>query len=226
MVGGELQAREFSARDVERALIDDHWQYGGLIHQSVAEWLVSALAAERDPVTRHVLFSRLFGEFAASLETYAAWAWALRSRFDSTFLDAYLNYSNRDVGDFYTYVRDHEADLSDLLRLPPADRIVEIAVGRGGDLPEQGYHDSLDAQYRRLKEAAGMYFQTDRVIVDAYNKTKHGAPMIRCSSQTIPRRSSSFSGTPAERERPPRIASRPSSLTKRALKSRGTTSTS
>ncbi len=52
-------------------------------------------------------------------------------------------------------------------------------MARSADLAEEGYRESLRAQYDRLKEAAGMYFQTDRVIIDAYNKTKHGAPMIR-----------------------------------------------
>jgi hypothetical protein len=172
--------RRFSTREIEAALVGDHWQYGSLVHQRAAEWLVGALAAEREPAERHVLFSRLFGEFAGTLETYAAWAWALRSRFDrGSFLDAYLGYTNADVGNFYKVVADHEGDLSDLLRLPLSDRIVEVTMARNAELPKEGYRESLRAQYDRLKEAADMYFQTDRVIVDAYNKTKHGAPMIR-----------------------------------------------
>lgn len=168
-----------STRDIECALIDGHWRYGSLIHLRTAEALVGVLAGEREADARHVLFSRLFGEYAASLETFAAWAWALRNRFDrGSFLDAYLSYRNADVGDFYTLVRAHEGDLSDLLRLPPADHITEMAMARNAELPEEGYRESLRALYHRLKEAAETYFQTDRVVVDAFNKTKHGAPML------------------------------------------------
>src|SRR6266498_2023357 len=117
MIEQEKPNRQFSGREIETAFVADHWQYGSLVHQRAAEWLVGALAAEREPAERHVLFSRLFGEFAGTLETYAAWAWSLRNRFEmGSFLDAYLGYSNRDVGEFYSRVADHEADLSDLLR--------------------------------------------------------------------------------------------------------------
>jgi hypothetical protein len=101
MIEHEEPNRPFSAREIETAFVADHWQYGSLVHQRAAEWLVGALAAEREPAERHVLFSRLFGEFAGTLETYAAWAWSLRNRFEmGSFLDAYLGYSNRDVGEF------------------------------------------------------------------------------------------------------------------------------
>lgn len=171
---------ELSKADIERALIDGHWRYGSLIHVRTAEALVGILAGELDPEARHILFSRLFGEYAGSLETFAAWAWALRNRCEKgSFLDAYLGYTNQDVGEFYTLVREHDGDLSDLLRLPDAEGIVALAMEREADLPEQGYRESLRAVYDRLKEAADSYFTTDRVIVDAYNKTKHGAPMLR-----------------------------------------------
>jgi hypothetical protein len=172
--------KPLSTRDIETAFVAEHWQYGSLVHQRAAEWLVGALAAEREPAERHVLFSRLFGEFAGTLETYAAWAWSLRNRFErGSFLDAYLGYANRDVGNFYKFVADHESDLSDLLGLPATERIIELTMAKHAELPEEGYRDSLRAQYDRLKEAAGMYFETDRVIIDAYNKTKHGAPIVR-----------------------------------------------
>jgi len=171
---------ELSTEDIERALVDGHWRYGSLIHLRTAEALVGVLAGERDPEATHILFSRLFGEYAATLETFAAWAWAMRNRFErGSFLDAYLGYRNHDVGEFYALVREHDGDLSDLLRLPPAEQLVELGMERDAELPREGYSDSLRALYDRLKEAAEAYFATDRVIVDAYNKTKHGAPMLR-----------------------------------------------
>jgi hypothetical protein len=140
-------------------------------------------------MARHILFSRLFGEFAGTLETYAAWAWALRHRFEQgSFLDAYLGYSNQDIGNFYALVAGHDAGVSDLLRLPPVERIVEITMARNASLPAAGYRESLRAQYERLRVAADMYFQNDRVIIDAYNKTKHGTPMVRLFEPDNPQR--------------------------------------
>lgn len=180
MMEMEEPHRAFSQTEVEAAFVADHWRYGAFIHQRAAEWLVGALAAEREPAERHVLFSRLFGEFAGTLESYAAWAWALQRRFEKgSFLSAYLDYTNSDVGQFYKQVVGHTSDLSDLLLLPTAEQIAKSAMARSAELPEEGYVDSLRAQYDRLKEAADMYFSTQRVIVDAYNKTKHGAPMVR-----------------------------------------------
>ncbi len=119
MIEEEPAGRRFSGREIETAFVADHWRYGSLVHQRAAEWLVGALAAEREPAERHVLFSRLFGEFAGTLETYAAWAWSLRNRFEKeSFLDAYLSYTNADVGNFYKLVAEHGRDLSDLLGLP------------------------------------------------------------------------------------------------------------
>jgi hypothetical protein len=173
----------FSRQEIERALIQGHYQYGGLIHEKVAEALIDGLSAEpSDTPTGHALASRLFGEFAASLETHGAWAWSLRNRFQrGSFLDAYLAYRNADIEAFYKLVETHEGDLSGLLRLPSPNRIAEAA--RKGPYPEF-YADELlitgfEMRYARMKDLAEMYFSNDRILIDTYNKTKHGAPMVR-----------------------------------------------
>ena len=126
----------------------------------------------------------------------AAWCSALRERsVPGTFLDAYLGYVNRDIGDFYALVRDHDGDPIELLRLPPDDVVVGAAVARHAEvsederveLPDDGYAGSLRALGERLRQTSEQYFQTDRVLVDTYNKTKHGAPLVRLFEVENPR---------------------------------------
>lgn len=180
----------FSKQEVEAALIRAHWAYGAHIHQRTAEALVEALNKRSSLATAHVLFSRLFGELSGSLETYAAWAWSLRNRTDQpgSFLDNYLNYSNRDIGSFYALVRNHQGDLSDLLRLPPRDQLVELSLAHQAEVPEEDRSEiltaedfitGLESQYVRLKASADEYFKADRVLIDTFNKTKHGAPILQ-----------------------------------------------
>jgi hypothetical protein len=175
--------KAFSVREIEAAFIDGHWQYGARIHEEAATALHEAFGRTEDTTARHGLFSRLFGEYAATLETFAAWAIALRSRGEpGSFLAEYMGYENFEIGRFYEELQQHKGDLSDLLRLPSAETLIAIAIAREGeDLAKNldGYSDSLKAMYQRLKMAADQYFENDRVVVDAYNKTKHGAPMIR-----------------------------------------------
>lgn len=180
----------YTRQQIESALIDGHWRYGGLIHQKAADALVAALRNEAsDRATGHALFSRLFGEYAASLETHGAWAWALRNRFArGSFLDAYLDYSNKDVSDFYALVKKHEDGVVDLLRLPSAERVAEVAQVSQPMFSAEGFQEGLDARYKRLKLAADLYFGNDRILIDTYNKTKHGAPMVTMLSPENPRR--------------------------------------
>ncbi len=174
---------EYKRQQVEAALIDGHWRYGGLIHQKAAEALLAALKDEpSDPATGHALAARLFGEYAAALETHGAWAWALRNRFErESFIDAYLDYTNRDVSEFYAVVRDHTGDLVDLLNVPRPQRLDEIAQAKFPEMLSEGesFAEGFAARYERLKKASELYFGHDRVLIDTYNKTKHGAPMVQ-----------------------------------------------
>jgi hypothetical protein len=201
---------DFSKREIEAAFISGHWEYGSVVHENTARALTAALGEESEPHVGHALFSRLFAEYAATLETFAAWAWALRNRTEpGSFLDNYLGYTNRDVGDFYVLVRDHEGDLSDLLELPPPDEIVEQTLRRREDVPEEAradlpegenFRQALDCAYERLKQAAEMYFADDRILIDTYNKTKHGAPMLRLFEPDNPRKFEVVMVSPGARE--------------------------
>jgi hypothetical protein len=85
-----IPERAFMKREIEAAFIDGHWRYGSSIHEKAAEALATSLGEPADTPTGHALFSRLFGEYAASLETFAAWGWSLRGRVEpGSFLDNY-----------------------------------------------------------------------------------------------------------------------------------------
>jgi hypothetical protein len=172
---------DFTRQQIEAALIDGHWRYGGLIHQKAAEALLAALGdVPSDRATGHALAARLFGEYAAALETHGAWAWALRNRFErESFVDAYLDYTNRDVSEFYAAVRDHNGALEDLLHLPSPERLAEVVRERFPEMLEEGVAEGYVARYDRLKMASELYFGHDRILIDTYNKTKHGAPMVQ-----------------------------------------------
>ena len=200
---------DFSKREIEAAFIDGHWDDGSIIHEHTADALVAALKTKSEPAVGHALFSRLFAEYAASLETYAAWAWALRHRTDpGSFLDGYIGYTNRNVGDFYAFIQEHEGDLSDLLNLPSAGQIVEATIARHqelakeerADLPADGYRAALDSAYERLKQGADRYFADDRIVIDTYNKTKHGTPMLRLFEADNPRKFEVIMRNPAAEE--------------------------
>jgi hypothetical protein len=72
------------------------------------------------------------------------------------------------------------------------------------------YRGAMEANYARIKEAAVTYFREDRIVIDAYNKTKHGALLFVCGSQTtrVPSKSS-FPSQLTKRPTNPRTASRP-----------------
>jgi hypothetical protein len=165
-------------RVFEKKFLSEAWNYGIRSHKLVADAIVRDFEAESDPLARDVLHARLFGEYAASLETFAAWAWALRHRFDyGCFLHAYLKYRPSDVGRLYEAVKDDDTDLCEFLLLPAADFLVDQVQLRVPEPNREVFHSSLRANYKHLKEAAD--FKSDRVVIDAYNKTKHGMPLFR-----------------------------------------------
>ncbi len=182
--------KPYTRREIEAALISVHGEYGALIHQKAADALLAALrSSPSDRATGHALFSRLFGEYAATLETHGAWAWSVRNRFDrGSFIDAYLDYKNHEITAFYELVQDHDGDLRDLLRLPSAERVSAAMRPRHPLVTPEDFEEGLAARYKRLKIAADLYFSDDRILIDTYNKTKHGAPMVRIVDPDDPRR--------------------------------------
>ena len=180
--------------DVESAFLEDHWIYGGVAHKTTADALVAALAEPSEPQVGHVLFVRLFSEYVAALESYGAWGWALANRkARNGLMRAFLGYRNADVGQFYRAVEaDASGDLTALLDLPSVldayATASAVATQAGMSLTEEEYRQTLDARYRNLKEAAEQWYTSDRVLVDTYNKAKHGATLVRLVGAENPRR--------------------------------------
>lgn len=112
MSGSDGERQAFTAREIESAFIDSHWNYGLLIHERSAEALYAALREPSEPETDHPLFARLFGEYAATAETLAALGISIRERTaPGSLLERYVTYPLGDVPRFYEFARDHDGDL-------------------------------------------------------------------------------------------------------------------
>lgn len=161
----------------EALLIAQHWNYGGRVHEELADLLQDALTQGSNLVRGHALFIRLYQEQIAALEDFGAWAWALRERHGNGFLQAYLRYQVHDLRAFWKIVREHEGNLIELLRLPDATRIQSVLDG----LPrtENTLDEILEMRLTNLKRAADQFFTEDELVVRVYNKLKHGIPIIR-----------------------------------------------
>jgi hypothetical protein len=175
--------RELSERDIEAAFVEGHWEYGALVHRSAAEALVEKLGLleASDVTTRHTTFLKLFAEYAGCLETYGAWGWSLQNREERGGLfRAYFSYANNDIAAFFRRLEAHEdGTLIDFLMLPPEEIILEAAANVMGKEAVEPTREMLTVQYEHLQEAADLYLSEDRVVIEAYNKTKHGAVMAR-----------------------------------------------
>jgi hypothetical protein len=183
--------RPFTGWEIETVFIDSHWNYGLLIHEKSAEALYAALKEPSDPETGHPLLARLYGEYAATSETYAALGISIRDRTEpGSLLHKYVTYPLGEVRRFYEYVRDHDGDLTSLLNLPNAETIIALGAARqndiGRDIDKKA--KALEDLYARFKEAASLYLMDDRIQVLVYNRTKHGSPMLRMFEPDNPRK--------------------------------------
>lgn len=179
--------------EVEEAFVENHWYYGGLAHKVTADALVKTLAEPSEPEIGHVIFARLFSEYAASLETLGSWGWAIANRkTKGSLMKAFLSVRTNHVGDFYRRVQADEGDVVDLLDLPSREdahaAIAKVAGTAEIDFSIDEYEKSLETRYRNLKNAADQWFDDDRVIMEAYNKAKHGAALVRLFGSEDPRR--------------------------------------
>ncbi len=161
----------------EDAFLDQHLAAGVLIHQTVAEALVSALDSETDTGRRELLALRVFAEYVGALESFGAWGWSIRNRETAPLLlDAFLSYGVADVRAFYDEVASHDGELTVLLNLPPTQDVTDAF--REGGFPHSPLLADLGKLERNLKEAAKQYLHPQEWFVASYNKAKHGAPII------------------------------------------------
>jgi hypothetical protein len=129
----------------------------------------------------HGLFLRLFAEYANALEVLGAWGWALRNRRDyKLFLDAYLAYPNNAPREFFRAVRrNRSGSLCLLLKLTREDRVVPAMAEGFGHWSSEECTRAMEECFGSLRRAAGHYFSADEIIRTAYNRSKHGATMLR-----------------------------------------------
>jgi hypothetical protein len=66
------ESHRFSLEEIEKIFVDEHWNYGVAIHEKSAEALYAALGDPSEANTGHPFFTRLYGEYAGSLETFGA----------------------------------------------------------------------------------------------------------------------------------------------------------
>lgn len=121
-------------RQLEAIFLDEHWRYGGRIHEETAAALVAGLSGRSRMATGHGLYLRLFAEYATALETLGAWGWTLRNRAEYRLvLDALLGYPPGAPAEFFEAAR-RARTARGLLRLPEERRLLPPMreTSRGG----------------------------------------------------------------------------------------------
>jgi hypothetical protein len=166
---------------VEALFLEDHWHYGGRVHEETARALVSALGAEASEMyVGHNLYLRLFTEYATALETLGAWGWAFRHyREHATFLDTFLAYPHSAPREFFTAVRRNRSGaLRPLLQLSRSKRL-DTALAEAFDIPLADFQKMASLGVVELKKSASQYFGGNEIIRTTYNKAKHGGTIFR-----------------------------------------------
>lgn len=176
----QLPAPNDANRATEAAFLEEHWRYGGRVHEETAKALVTALGEPSEIAVGHGLFLRLFTEFANALETLGAWGWAIRNRRDfPLLLDGFLAYPHSAPREFFTAVKRNRSGIINLLRLPPEEKLVPAVIDGFGHWTPAECRQALAETFESLRQSAHHYFTEDEIFRTTYNKAKHGATMLR-----------------------------------------------
>jgi hypothetical protein len=173
-------------RRAEAAWLNEHWTYGGRIHEETATAMIAALNAPSDRAVGHGLFLKLFAEFANALEVAGAWGWAIRTRRDHrAVFDALMTYPMDAPRDFYAAARrNRSGSLVRLLNLPTERKVVGALEATIPEWTHEECRQSLSDCLRQAKTLADRYFAGDEIIRSTYNRAKHGATIVHHSSLT------------------------------------------
>jgi len=167
-------------RLIEVDWLEEHFTYGGAIHEETAKAIVSALKEPSHRERGHTLYFKLFAEFANALEVAGARGWIVRTRRDHPYLllDAFLTYPHSAPRDFYMAARrNRSASLINLLKLPPEQRVIEaLLAGMPAMTPEDARKSMIEC-VQLSKALASRYFGGNQIIRSTYNRAKHGATM-------------------------------------------------
>jgi hypothetical protein len=171
---------------IEAAWLNEHWGYGGRIHEETAHTVVAALKVPTSRAVGHTLFFRLFAEFANALEIAGAWGWVIRTRRDhQLLLDAFLTYPNSAPREFYLASRrNRSGSLTHLLKLPSEAKIIDALAVAIPEWTREECRQSMTDGVKQAKFLATRYFAENEVIRSTYNRAKHGATMLHDESLT------------------------------------------
>jgi len=173
-------------RLIEAAWLNEHWTFGGRIHEETAKALIAALNASSSRAEGHPLYFKLFAEYANALEVAGTWGWVIRTRRNHPLLlDAFLTHPPGAPREFYlAALRNRSGSLIRLLNLPAESKVLaalETTVPQWTDEPSRGL---LSDCVRQAKFLADRYFAEDEIIRSTYNRAKHGATMLHQPSLT------------------------------------------
>ncbi|MBA3375958.1 MAG: hypothetical protein H0U00_09145 [Actinobacteria bacterium] len=178
----------FKDRHIEAAWLDEHWGYGGRIHEVAAEAITSALRKPSSRAEGHALYFKLFAEVGNALEVAGALGWVIRTRRDHPLLlDAFLTYPTSAPRDFYKAVRrNRSGSLIQLLKLPAEAKVV-AALATSPDLEwtEDEARLTLTDGVRHARFLADRHLGDDEIIRSTYNRAKHGATMLHDASLPV-----------------------------------------
>jgi hypothetical protein len=165
----------------EAAFLQEHWEYGGRVHEETVEAIVAELAKPSEVAVGHGLFLRLFAECANALETLGAWGWTIRNRRDfPLLLDGFLAYPHSAPREFFqAEKRNRSGSLVLLLKLPPEERLIPALADGFTHWTRADCKAALAETFTSLRQSADHYFAEDEIFRTTYNKAKHGATMLR-----------------------------------------------
>lgn len=169
-------------RLIEAAWLNEHWTYGGRIHEETAKAVVAAFNEPSSRAEGHPLYFKLFAEYANALEVAGALGSVIRTRREHgvLLLDAFLTYQpSQGPREFYTAARRNRSEsLVRLLKLPSEARVVAALAAATPEWTEEECRRSLRECVQQAKFLADRYFAEDEIIRSTYNRAKHGATML------------------------------------------------
>jgi hypothetical protein len=171
---------------IESLWLDEHWVYGGRIHEETARALIAGLAEPSTREVGHGLYFKLFAEYANALEIAGAWGWIIRTRAEHPLLlDAFLTYPHSAPRDFYMAARrNRSSSLIRLLRLPAEPKVIAAMEPVFTDWDDAERRQAMTEAVAQAKFLAARYADADEIVRSTYNRAKHGATMLHHRSLT------------------------------------------
>jgi hypothetical protein len=185
-------------KDVE--FLRDLYSYGWYSHHTVAISLYeSIIELERlydanrlntqkcmveEARAQRILRTRMHAEYIALIEAFGMLCISIRRRRKQSIIWSYLNTEPEEVGQYFhsIYTSTSEPSFSNLLKFPPERELAELNRSllppEAQDLP---LSDAYQGYMQNIQIVADTYCSFDKLSVRAYNKIKHGFPIVEGS---------------------------------------------